>query len=52
MLSDIEIAQSAKMQPVVEIAEGLGIKEEELEFYGRYKAQGILRPVGKGEGHP
>ena len=39
MLSDIEIAQSAKMQPVVEIAEGLGIKEEELEFYGRYKAK-------------
>lgn len=39
MLSDIEIAQSAKMQPVVEVAEGLGIKEEELELYGRYKAK-------------
>ena len=39
MLSDIEIAQSAKMRPVVEVAEGLGIKEEELELYGRYKAK-------------
>lgn len=39
MLSDIEIAQSTKLKPITEIAQGLGIQEEELEFYGRYKAK-------------
>ena len=39
MLSDIEIAQSTKLKPITEIAQGLGIQEEELELYGRYKAK-------------
>ncbi len=39
ILSDIEIAQAAKMKPIVEIAETLGIKEGDLEFYGKYKAK-------------
>lgn len=39
MKTDIEIAQSAKMLPICEIAEGLGINEEEIEYYGRYKAK-------------
>ena len=39
MLSDIEIAQQAKLLPITEIANNLGIKEEELEPYGRYKAK-------------
>ena len=39
MLTDIEIAQQAKMLPIREIAERLGISEEELEPYGRYKAK-------------
>ncbi len=39
MLSDIEIAQQTKMQPIARIAAGLGIEEEELEPYGRYKAK-------------
>ena len=39
MLSDIEIAQSTQMTPIVKIAEKLGIQEEELELYGRYKAK-------------
>ena len=39
MLSDIEIAQSAKMLPITEIAEKLDILPEELELYGRYKAK-------------
>lgn len=38
-MSDIEIAQSAKMKPIKEIAEGLGIREDELELYGKYKAK-------------
>ncbi len=39
MLSDIEIAQSAKMRPIAEIAGEIGILPEELEPYGRYKAK-------------
>ena len=38
-LSDIEIAQSAKMQPITEIAKAAGIAEEYLEQYGKYKAK-------------
>lgn len=37
--SDIEIAQSVKLKPIEEIAEGLGIKREYLEFYGDNKAK-------------
>ncbi len=39
MLTDIEIAQQTKLKPISEIAAGLGIEEEELEPYGRYKAK-------------
>lgn len=39
MLTDIEIAQKAKMLPIYEIAKKAGIKEEELELYGKYKAK-------------
>lgn len=39
MLTDIEIAQQAKLVPISKIAENLGIMEEELEPYGRYKAK-------------
>jgi len=38
-LSDIEIAQQAKMQRIVKIAERLGIPEEHLDPYGHYKAK-------------
>jgi formate--tetrahydrofolate ligase len=38
-MSDIEIAQSVTMEPVVKIADKLGISEDELELYGRYKAK-------------
>lgn len=39
MLSDIEIAQSAKMKYINEIAESIGIEYEDLEPYGHYKAK-------------
>ncbi len=39
MLSDIEIAQGAKMLPIKEIAKSLDIAEDDLEFYGKYKAK-------------
>ena len=39
MLSDIEIAQNAKMKEIAEIADELGIKKEETEPYGYYKCK-------------
>ncbi len=39
MLTDIEIAQSAKMKPIAEVAESIGISYDELELYGKYKAK-------------
>ena len=35
MMSDIEIAQNATMQPIEEIAAKLGIEEDALEHYGK-----------------
>jgi formate--tetrahydrofolate ligase len=43
MLSDIEIAQKAKMTLVAEVAKKLGIPDEALEAYGRYKAKVSLQ---------
>jgi len=37
--SDIEIAQEAQMKPIMEIAKGLDIPEDEVELYGKYKAK-------------
>lgn len=53
--SDLEIAQEAKMKPIVEIAEGIGLSEDDIELYGKHKAKvflGVLqrlkdRPNGK-----
>lgn len=39
MKSDIEIAQEAKMKPIIEIAESIGLEEDDLELYGKYKAK-------------
>lgn len=39
MKSDIEIAQSADMRPIKEIAANFGIKENDLELYGKYKTK-------------
>ena len=52
---DIEIAQSAKLKPITEIAAGLGLSEDDIEPYGKYKAKISLevlkrlkdRPDGK-----
>ncbi len=53
--SDLDIAQAAELKPIVEIAEALGLRSEELELYGNYKAKVTLdvldrlsdRPDGK-----
>lgn len=39
MLSDIEIAQNAQMKHIREIAASIGVEEEDLEYYGKYKAK-------------
>lgn len=39
MLSDIEIAQQAELLPIAEVAKKIGIKDSELEPYGRFKAK-------------
>ena len=39
MKTDIEIAQEAKMIPIKEVAAAYGITEDDLEFYGKYKAK-------------
>ena len=39
MLSDIEIAQQAELLPIKDVAARIGISEDELEFYGKYKAK-------------
>ena len=39
MLSDIEIAQQAKMQKITDVGAKLGISEDDIELYGKYKAK-------------
>ena len=39
MLSDIKIAQQAKMQKITDVAAKLGISEDDIELYGKYKAK-------------
>ncbi len=39
MQTDIEIAQQAELKPITKIADELGILEEELDLYGKYKAK-------------
>ena len=39
MKTDIEIAQEAELKPIKEVAASIGIKEDDLELYGKYKAK-------------
>ena len=39
MKTDIQIAQEAEMKHIKEVAVQAGISEDELEFYGKYKAK-------------
>ena len=52
MLTDIEIAQQAKLLPILEIAKRAGIPEEELEYYGKYKAKVRLSLLSKLQNRP
>ncbi|WP_308592450.1 formate--tetrahydrofolate ligase, partial [uncultured Megasphaera sp.] len=39
VLSDIEIAQQTKLEPITAIAKQVGLTEDDLELYGKYKAK-------------
>ena len=52
MKSDIEIAQEAKMKPIVEIAESMGLVEDDLELYGKYKAKVKLEVLDRFKDRP
>ena len=47
MLTDVQIAQSAKMKPIKEIANQLGLVEDDLELYGKYKAKISLKTISQ-----
>ncbi len=47
MLTDVEIAQSASMKPIKEIANQVGLDEDDLELYGKYKAKISLEAIEK-----
>ncbi|MBM6840919.1 formate--tetrahydrofolate ligase [[Clostridium] spiroforme] len=49
MLTDVEIAQNAKMEPIVNIAKKVGLDEDDLELYGKYKAKISLDAIKKAE---
>jgi formate--tetrahydrofolate ligase len=50
--SDLEIAQQAELRPILEIAESAGLKEEELDLYGRYKAKVHLSVLERMKARP
>lgn len=52
MLTDIEIAQGAKMKPIKEVAASLNIPEDDLEFYGKYKAKMSEELMGRVKSNP
>jgi len=45
--SDIAIAQAAKLRPVADIAAELGLEDDELELYGKYKAKVRLAALAR-----
>ena len=47
MLTEVEIAQSASMLPIKEIAQKVGLDEDDLELYGKYKAKISLEAINK-----
>ena len=39
MLTDIEIARNTKLEKITKIAEKIGLNEDDIELYGKYKAK-------------
>lgn len=47
MKTDVEIAQEAKMLPIKEVAQTIGLDEDDLELYGKYKAKISMEAISK-----
>ena len=45
MKTDVEIAQEATMLPIKEVASKIGLEEDDLELYGKYKAKISLETI-------
>lgn len=52
MKSDLEIAQEAEIRPIVEIAQKIGLGEDDLELYGKYKAKIKLEVMDRIKDNP
>jgi formate--tetrahydrofolate ligase len=52
MKSDLEIAQAATLLPIVEVARRLGLSEDDLDLYGKYKAKIHLDVLDRLAGRP
>ena len=52
MKSDLEIAQEAEIRPIVEIAQKIGLGEDDLELYGKYKAKIKLEVMNRLKDNP
>ena len=52
MKTDIEIAQEAKMLPIKDVAAAIGIDEDDLELYGKYKAKISDELIQKSKNNP
>ncbi|MDP3014398.1 MAG: formate--tetrahydrofolate ligase [Candidatus Subteraquimicrobiales bacterium] len=52
MKTDLEIAQEAKMLPITEIAKSIGLDEDDIELYGKYKAKVNLEVLEKLKSRP
>jgi formate--tetrahydrofolate ligase len=49
MPSDLDIARSVRPRPIVDVAAGLGLRDDELELYGRTKAKVTLEAISRVE---
>ncbi len=47
MKSSLEIAQEATLRPIIDIARGMGLEEDEVDLYGRYKAKVSLGAIDR-----
>ena len=52
MLSDLDIAQAASLKHIKEIAENIGLEEDDLEYHGKYKAKVNLDVIEKFKDRP
>jgi methylenetetrahydrofolate dehydrogenase (NADP+)/methenyltetrahydrofolate cyclohydrolase/formyltetrahydrofolate synthetase len=50
--SDIDIAQAAELEPIIEVARGVGLTEDDLDLYGKFKAKVHLDVLQRLKGRP